>query len=93
MHKAKGVVSQFLSSLQICRTNEEQRVASSPWVQCCVMQCMCARANKGKGRQIIGRADTPCKRGTRERRATGMGLPRKAGTRAEEKDPLPRETW
>jgi hypothetical protein len=53
-----------------CSTDGEQRVASSRRVQCCAMQCMCARANKGLGRQITGRADTSCRQGERGHRAS-----------------------
>jgi hypothetical protein len=73
-----------------CSPDWEQRVASSRWVQCCALQCMCERANKGSGKQITGKADT-CKQGVRGRSPTGKGLPCKAGMRTKGKNPLPRE--
>jgi hypothetical protein len=76
--------------MRTCSPDGEHRVASSRRVQCCVMQCMCERANKGSGKQITGKADT-CKQGERGRRPTGKGLQCKAGTRAQGKNPLPRE--
>jgi hypothetical protein len=74
-----------------CSSDEEQRVASSRRVQCCAMQCMCGRANKGSGKQITGKADTSFKQGERGHRLTGKGLPCKAGMRTKGKNPLPRE--
>jgi hypothetical protein len=74
-----------------CSSDEEQRVASSRRVQCCAMQCMCERPNKGSGKQSTGKADTPCKQRERGRRLTGKGLPCKAGMRTKGKNLLPRE--
>jgi hypothetical protein len=50
-----------------CGATREQRVASSQRVQCCAMQCVCARASKGSRKHITGRADTLCKRKERSR--------------------------
>jgi hypothetical protein len=77
--------------MRTCSPDGEQRGASSQRVQCCAMQCMCERANKGSGKQITGKADTSYKQGKRGRRPTGKGLPCKAGMRAKGKTPLPRE--
>jgi hypothetical protein len=77
--------------MRTCSPDGEQREASSRWVQCCAMQCMCERANKGSGKQITGTADASCKQGERGRRPTGKGLPCKAGMRTKGKNPLPRE--
>jgi hypothetical protein len=71
-----------------CSSEEEQRVVSSRRVQCCPMQCMWERANKGSGKQITGKADTSCKQRKRGRRPTGKGLPCKAGMRTKGKTPL-----
>jgi hypothetical protein len=74
-----------------CSSDEEERVVSSQWVQCCAMQCMCARANKSIGKQITSKADKSCKQRERGGRPTGKGLPCKAGMRIKGKKPLPRE--
>jgi hypothetical protein len=76
--------------MHTCSPDGEQRVARSQWVQCCAMQCVCERANKGSGKQITAKADT-CKRGEGGRSPTGKGLPWKAGMRTKSKNPLPRE--
>jgi hypothetical protein len=74
-----------------CSSDGEQRLASSEWVQCYAMQCMCVRANKGSGKQITSKADTSCKQGERGRSPTGKGLPCKAGMRTKGKNLLPSE--
>jgi hypothetical protein len=76
--------------MRTCSPDGEQRVASSRWVQCCAMSCMCERANKGSGKQITGKADT-CKQGERGRSPTGKGLPCNAGMRTKGTNPMPRE--
>jgi hypothetical protein len=71
-----------------CTSDGEQ---SSRRLQCCAMQCMCDRANKGSGKEIAGKADTACKQGERGRKPTGKGLLCKAGMRSKGENPLPKE--